>query len=194
MASGIRVQVQLVGTDAVRRMFSPAKARRAVTAIAQALLRGALRVEGDAKRNAPVRTGRLRASITHSALEVQGDLLQIRVGTNVTYAPFVEFGTGIRGAASPLERSAREAMREMGYVHGGGSGSLPPADAIRTWAKAKLGLDGPELERATLAIRRFIAANGVAAQPFLFPALELNRPTITDDVAEAFRREVEAPS
>jgi len=189
--AGIRTTVQITGRDVARKMFGPVKASAVVRAVILALVRGALQVEGDAKRNAPVRTGRLRASITHSALERQGDVLAVRVGTNVVYAPFVEFGTGIRGAASPLEKSAREAMREMGYVHGSGGG-LPPDEAIRTWAKAKLGLDGPELDRATLSIRRFIAANGVAAQPFLFPALELNRPTIVADIAEAFKREVEA--
>lgn len=45
-------------------------------------------VEGEAKALVPRRTGRLFSSITGEASVVEG-----RVGTNVEYAPFVEFGT-----------------------------------------------------------------------------------------------------
>lgn len=71
----------------------------------------ALRVVREAKRRAPVDTGRLRASIT--AASGSGQILQpagseaesgdevsqpedkyaVRVGTNVNYASFLEFGT-----------------------------------------------------------------------------------------------------
>jgi HK97 gp10 family phage protein len=47
-------------------------------------------VEADAKRRCRVKTGRLRSSITTE--EVSWD--EIHVGTNVEYAPHVEFGTG----------------------------------------------------------------------------------------------------
>lgn len=45
--------------------------------------------EGYAKGACPADTGRLRASIGHA---VEGDT--VYVGTNVEYAPYVEFGTG----------------------------------------------------------------------------------------------------
>ena len=45
--------------------------------------------EGYAKESCPVDTGRLRASISHA---VQEDT--VYVGTNVEYAPYIEFGTG----------------------------------------------------------------------------------------------------
>lgn len=44
-----------------------------------------------AKELAPVDTGRLRNSISH---EVDTDSKTVFVGTNVEYAPYIEFGTG----------------------------------------------------------------------------------------------------
>lgn len=53
------------------------------------LTKACLLVEGDAKKRCPVDTGQLRASITY---EVEGNTGV--VGTNVEYAPYVEYGTG----------------------------------------------------------------------------------------------------
>jgi len=49
-------------------------------------------IEREAKGNAPVDTGRLRASITTKLTERNG-IPMVKVGTNVEYAPYVEFGT-----------------------------------------------------------------------------------------------------
>lgn len=58
-------------------------------AIARALETIGLVAERYAKEKAPVDTGRLRNSISH---EVDDDT--VYVGTNVEYAPYLEFGTG----------------------------------------------------------------------------------------------------
>ena len=58
--------------------------------LTEPLNKACLLVENDAKRKCPVDTGQLRASITH---EVEGQTGI--VGTNVEYAPYVEYGTGI---------------------------------------------------------------------------------------------------
>ena len=50
---------------------------------------GGFLVEGDAKRLCPVDTGRLRSSI-HTRKE---DWNKVIVGTDVEYAPYVEYGT-----------------------------------------------------------------------------------------------------
>ena len=61
-----------------------------------------IQVEAYAKMLTPVGdTGRLRSSITHA---VKGD--EVYIGTNVSYAPYVELGTGIyasdgKGRKSP---------------------------------------------------------------------------------------------
>jgi len=51
-----------------------------------------LMVQRDAKINAPVDTGRLRASIT-PGVRMAGDVVIGVVGSNVKYAPYMEFGT-----------------------------------------------------------------------------------------------------
>lgn len=57
------------------------------------LFTAGIRVSNNAKRNAPVDTGRLRASIQVTRPEVRGNILTVRVGSNVNYAIFVEEGT-----------------------------------------------------------------------------------------------------
>jgi len=74
---------------------------------ADAVLRGIIRgmdkslttIKRDAVLLCPVDTGRLRQSMTKS-LTVTSDEAEGVVGTNTEYAPYVEFGTGLRGAAS----------------------------------------------------------------------------------------------
>lgn len=69
--------------------------------IKQAIQTSALLVERDAKINAPVDTVTLRNSITHTlANEENGLVLSAKVGAQVFYGDFQEFGTGQRGAAS----------------------------------------------------------------------------------------------
>src|SRR5512139_572694 len=60
--------------------------------ILDAMRDSVLIVTRGAKQNAPVDTGRLRASITPGVSEM-GDNIEGVVGSNVTYAPYMEFGT-----------------------------------------------------------------------------------------------------
>ncbi|MDD5510908.1 MAG: HK97 gp10 family phage protein [Dehalococcoidales bacterium] len=73
------------------------------------MTKACLLVERDAKINAPVDTGRLRASITNR-LEVEKDQLIGIVGTNVEYAPYQEFGTS-KMPAHPFLYPALEANK-----------------------------------------------------------------------------------
>lgn len=57
-----------------------------------AMRKATLIVERDAKRYAPVDTGRLRSSITPQVV-TQSKTVKGIVGSNVVYAPFVEDGT-----------------------------------------------------------------------------------------------------
>ncbi|MDD5512068.1 MAG: HK97 gp10 family phage protein [Dehalococcoidales bacterium] len=52
------------------------------------LTKAALLVERDAKKESPVDTGTLRSSITHEV-----EPTEARVGTNVEYSSFQEYGT-----------------------------------------------------------------------------------------------------
>lgn len=57
---------------------------------------GAFKIETLAKQTAPFETGRLSASITTDLSDLA--LLAARVGTDVKYAPFQEFGTRVMAA------------------------------------------------------------------------------------------------
>lgn len=57
-----------------------------------AMHQATLLVTGSAKRNAPVDTGLLRASITPEVESRDNETVGV-VGSNVTYAPFMELGT-----------------------------------------------------------------------------------------------------
>jgi len=72
----------------------------------KAVERIACLVEGEAKRLCPVRTGRLRASIHTGKIE---DGVYY-VGTNVHYAPYVEFGTRKMAARSYLRPAAKKVV------------------------------------------------------------------------------------
>lgn len=61
-------------------------------AVLRALERCGEQAEGYAKDLAPVDTGRLRNGISHAVSE---DEMAAYVGSNTSYAPYVELGTGI---------------------------------------------------------------------------------------------------
>lgn len=62
-----------------------------------------------AKRMAPVDTGRLRSSIGEELRQDAGGLVEI-VGTDVSYAPYVELGTRRMRAQPFLRPAAQQAM------------------------------------------------------------------------------------
>jgi HK97 gp10 family phage protein len=77
--------------------------------VARHLTRLALTVQNEARRRAPVDTGRLRSSITFT-LDTDRRGLVARVGTNVDYAAHVEFGTR-HSRAQPYLRPALDTVR-----------------------------------------------------------------------------------
>lgn len=60
--------------------------------VREALIRTGVDVQNEAKRRCPVDTGRLRSSIVHR-IDGSGRVSGITVGTNVSYAADVEYGT-----------------------------------------------------------------------------------------------------
>jgi phage gpG-like protein len=124
--------------DAMIRRFNGAKP--IVDREAQvALERSAIIVQNDAKVRVPVDTGALRASL---AREVTAN--DARVGSNLTYAPVVEYGR--RAGAPP-----------------------PPASALVGWV-TRHGMD----EGAAYAVAKTIGRFGIKARPYLVPALLQN--------------------
>lgn len=80
-----------VHTDTTQLLRNIEKIRKDIPELVRtAVERGALIIEGEAKERCPADTGRLRNSITTNSTETGCD-----VGTNVFYAPYIEYGTGI---------------------------------------------------------------------------------------------------
>lgn len=79
--------------------------------------RAAMYIEAKAKEKAPVDVGRLRTSITH---EVDTETVPqwAKVGTNLFYAPYMEYGTGL----------LTDGEGGKGGVH------WPPGGALNQWA------------------------------------------------------------
>lgn len=73
------------------------------------LERGAKKIQKNAKYLAPVDTGHLRNSIKTKS-ENKQDGAEAQVYTNLEYAPYVEFGTGQRGAESNIDRPERDIL------------------------------------------------------------------------------------
>lgn len=81
------------------------------SAIMTALEEIGLVAEGYAKRLCPVDTGRLRNSITHA---LNMDEEAVYIGSNVSYAPFVEFDVVVNGK----QRDGAHFLRDAAQNHG----------------------------------------------------------------------------
>jgi HK97 gp10 family phage protein len=106
-------------------------------------------VHGQAKDLAPVDKGQLAGSI-HMQVKSTGDALEGRVYTNVEYAAYVEFGTGIKGNGTypyQVEGLSLE-YRDKGWAY----------------------FDEDKGE--------WIYTKGQEAQPYMYPALKENEKTI----------------
>ena len=84
-------EIRIEGLDDLRAAIGkmPEAAKRGAV---RGVTRAAIRWQGAARENAPVDTGRLRASIAY-AVEVVGAPVRAVVGSKVEYAPYMEFGT-----------------------------------------------------------------------------------------------------
>ena len=84
--------------------------KNGMTKIREALKRGlkmvGMQAESYAKDLCPVKTGNLRNSISH-AIRDEGGTVELGVGSNVEYAPYVELGT-VKMSARPYLRPAAE--------------------------------------------------------------------------------------
>ncbi|MFD1832407.1 HK97-gp10 family putative phage morphogenesis protein [Streptomyces desertarenae] len=80
--------------------------------VRRAVERTAVDVQNEARRRAPVDTGRLRSSIVHR-MENRGRSVSYSVGTNVNYAAAVEFGT----APHVIVPKNRKALYWPGAAH-----------------------------------------------------------------------------
>jgi len=118
--------------------------------IVNAMQQSALEVTRDAIINAPVDTGKLQASILPRIDLTETEVIGV-VGSNVEYAPAVEFGS---------------------------KPHMPPLEPLAAWVRRhNIGEEGYEYGIAMLIAWK-IAAHGTKAQPYLIPAFEKNEANI----------------
>lgn len=154
--SGLK-EVQQKMTQVVEDLYGPP--------ILNAMRDATLKVQRDAMINAPVDTGRLRASIVP---EVRATTKEIEgvVGSNVEYAPYMEFGTGMH---------TERAMMGVGGRH------FPPPKALDLWAKRH------GIPSGFLVARAIFRAGGLKPRRFLRNAFEKNE----DYIRGLFDRAIE---
>ena len=114
--------------------------------VEKAVQKAALLVEGQAKLLCPVDTGALRESI-HTKVEKNGNEVKGVVYTATEYAPFVEFGTGTKGQGTYPQQidGLNLQYRQDGWAF------EDPKTGETIWT------------------------HGQEAQPFMYPALEMNK-------------------
>lgn len=85
-------------------------------ALKKGIGRACARIQADAKQNCVVDTGRLRASIV-TEVHTEGNTVVGTVGTNVEYAPYVEFGTGRNGDPSVEHNTSFEGIAPKPFLY-----------------------------------------------------------------------------
>ena len=120
-------------------------------------------VHGQAKTLAPADTGQLRGSI-HMKVKNTGKAIEGRVYTNVEYAAYVEFGTGIKGNGTypyQVEGLSLE-YRDKGWAY----------------------FDEDKGE--------WIYTKGQKAQPYMYPALKNNEKAIKQILKQGVHTKLKA--
>lgn len=128
---------------------------------------------------APVHDGYLRQSIDWD-VEVNGSQINGAVFTDLEYAPYVELGTGPKGAMN----------------HEGISPNVTPVYSVEPWWIHESQIDPgigefyhwPHIDTEA---GRFYKCSGQAAQPFLYPALKDNEQTVLDILKRGIRKAME---
>jgi HK97 gp10 family phage protein len=157
--------------------------------VAEEISASTLKIERDAKRNAPVNLGTLRRSI-HAESLLNG--LTGKVIVDASYAPYVEFGTG--GKVSIPSGYESFAMQ---YKGGKGGTYYDFLLAIIEWVKRKgitpkdatyniktqrrTGSKSQKFDqdvRMAQSIAFSILKKGIRPQPFLIPAYEQEKPKL----------------
>lgn len=88
----MKIDVKISGNQAILNRLRELSSQ-AVSVVADEVEATTMDIHRDAVARVPVDTGRLKGSLTPVVLK-QGEKVTGEVGTNVQYAPYVEFGTG----------------------------------------------------------------------------------------------------
>lgn len=130
----------------------------------------ALKIQSDAKRNAPVNLGTLRQSIYLKSDVKNNAQYSFTIGSSASYAPYVEFGTGgkvsipkgFESYASQFKVKSKGKFKEMVL-------------ALTEWVQKKGIASGKQSKSVAYMIAVSILRKGLRPQPFLIPAFELEK-------------------
>lgn len=134
------------------------------------------KVLATATESCPKKLGQLRASLCLMVNPEDGEIKGM-VGTNLEYAPYVEFGTGYVGDEHPHPQDAElgitrsHPVREYKDKNGN-------VRQVKGWVY-KDKIKG-----------KFYFTRGQPARPFLYPALQKNRENITEIFQNALHEEI----
>ena len=151
--------VKIKGIDSLTQRFN----KIANMELKDAVNKATQLVHGQAKALCPADTGQLRESI-HMQVKDTGKAIEGRVYTNVEYASYVEFGTGVKGNGT--------------YPYKVEGLSLEYKD--KGWAY----YDEDKGE--------YIYTKGQVAQPYMYPALKRNEKTIKQILKQGVKTKLKA--
>ena len=103
--------------DEVAKNLQKMAREKAMKRIKDTITKACYMVLSDTVRNTPVNTGRLRSSEAVSVEQKKNTVIGI-VGTNVKYAPPVEFGTGIYAKNGNGRKTPWTFYADSGKYHG----------------------------------------------------------------------------
>ena len=141
----------------------------------------AMKIQSDAKKNAPVNLGKLRQSIYLDA-EVKDKTIKYVVGSNASYAPYIEFGTG--GKVSIPTGYASFAGEFKGKK---GGKFMDLLKALTEWVNKKGIASGKKSKSVAYAIALSILRRGIRPQPFLIPAFEAEKNNLKKRIKDIIR-------
>lgn len=140
------INVELKGMKEMQKKFDQITADLHGDPMRGGMAEATMLVTRDARRNAPVDMGTLRASIVPEVV-VRTTTVTGIVGSNVKWAPYMEFGT------RPF---------------------WPPWRPLFEWASRKVRVSGGDAGALAAGARIAIAARGIKARRYLQSALEDN--------------------
>jgi HK97 gp10 family phage protein len=140
----------------------------------------ALNIQSGAKRLAPVNMGQLRNSIYLKEQKVDKGFV-FTVGSNASYAPYVEFGTGgkvsipagFEELASGFKGKKSGTFKDM-------------VEALTLWVRRK-GIGGSNDKSIAYAIAISILKKGMRPQPFLIPSFETEKPKLIKNILNVLK-------
>jgi HK97 gp10 family phage protein len=150
--------------------------------VAEEVNASALKIQSDAKKLAPVNLGTLRNSIQLVSI-LSNKRLTYTIGTSVSYAPYIEFGTGGKVSipagfadfASQFKGKSQGKFRDM-------------VNALTEWViKKGLAGSGNKSRSVAYAIALSILRKGIRPQPFLIPAFEAEKPILKNKIKDIIK-------